>query len=192
MGTDRLEAFSDGVLAVIITIMVLELHAPHSPDLAALAESLPTFLGYVLSFVYIGIYWNNHHHLFQATDRISGAVMWANNFLLFWLSLVPFVTDWMDETHFATIPVAIYGAVLAMSGLAYFILSRVIIHSQGPESKLKKLVGNDWKGQLSLVFYLAGIGFSFINPIVSALLYASVALMWLVPDRRIEARLTQQ
>ena len=109
MGTDRLEAFSDGVLAVIITIMVLELHAPHSPDLAALAESLPTFLGYVLSFVYIGIYWNNHHHLFQATDRISGAVMWANNFLLFWLSLVPFVTDWMDETHFATIPVAIYG-----------------------------------------------------------------------------------
>ena len=186
MGKGRVEAFSDGVIAVIITIMVLELHAPHSPDLAALAESLPAFLGYVLSFVFVGIYWNNHHHLFHATDRVNGTIMWANNHLLFWLSLVPFVTDWMGQNHFATIPVAIYGVVLLMCGVAFYVLAQTIIRSQGPESKLKKLLGNDWKGQISPLLYLLAIGLAFINPMIAEGLYALVALMWLIPDRRIE------
>jgi len=186
VGKGRVEAFSDGVLAVIITIMVLELHAPHSPDLGALAESLPSFLGYILSFVYIGIYWNNHHHLFHATDRVNGAIMWANSHLLFWLSLVPFVTDWMSQNHFAVVPVAIYGVVLFMAGVAFYILAQTIIHSQGPESKLKKLLGNDWKGRISPVLYLAAIGLAFVNAAIAEGLYALVALMWLIPDRRIE------
>ena len=190
MGKGRIEAFSDGVLAVIITIMVLELHAPHSPDLGALAESLPSFLGYILSFIYIGIYWNNHHHLFHATDRINGTIMWANSYLLFWLSLVPFVTDWMSQNHFATIPVAVYGVVLLMCGVAYYVLAQTIIRSQGPESKLKRLLGNDWKGQISPFLYLAAIGLAFVIPTIAEGLYALVALIWFIPDRRIERGLS--
>jgi len=187
MGTGRLEAFSDGVLAVIITIMVLELHAPHTADFAALLEEAPPFLAYVLSFIFIGIYWNNHHHMFHAVERVNGGIMWANSFLLFWLSLVPFATDWMGENHFAPVPVAAYGVVLLMSGIAYYVLQSVIIREQGPQSRLRRLVGSDWKGKLSPVFYLAGIGFAFVAPVISECLYAFVALVWLVPDRRIEA-----
>jgi uncharacterized membrane protein len=187
MGTGRLEAFSDGVLAVIITIMVLELHAPHSADFAALLEEAPPFLAYVLSFIFIGIYWNNHHHMFHAVERVNGGIMWANSFLLFWLSLVPFATDWMGENHFAPVPVAAYGVVLLMSGIAYYVLQSVIIREQGPQSRLRRLVGSDWKGKLSPVFYLTGIGFAFVAPVISECLYAFVALVWLVPDRRIEA-----
>jgi uncharacterized membrane protein len=189
MTKGRVEAFSDGVIAVIITVMVLELHAPHEPDLAALAEAGPAFLAYVLSFVFIGIYWNNHHHLFQAADRANGAILWANNHLLFWLSLVPFATDWMGETHFSTIPVAIYGVVLLMCGVAFYVLAQTIIRSQGADSRLKKLLGNDWKGQLSPVFYLAAIGLAFVNPGIAEAIYVLVALMWFVPDRRIENEL---
>jgi len=192
MGKGRLEAFSDGVMAVIITIMVLELHAPHSPDFSALVEELPAFLAYVLSFVFIGIYWNNHHHMFQATEHVNGAILWANNFLLFWLSLVPFTTDWMGENHFATIPVAIYGVVLLMCGVAYYIVQTLIIRLQGSDSKLREVVGGDWKGKLSPILYLAAIGLAFVTPILAELLYAAVALMWLIPDRRIERRLAEE
>jgi len=192
MGKGRLEAFSDGVMAVIITIMVLELHAPHEPSLAALAEAAPAFLAYVLSFIFIGIYWNNHHHMFQATDHVNGAILWANNFLLFWLSLVPFATDWMGENHFATVPVAIYGVVLLMCGIAYYIVQTLIIRLQGPDSKLQRLVGGDWKGKLSPILYLAAIGLAFITPVLAELIYAAVALIWLIPDRRIERQLAQE
>ena len=192
MGKGRLEAFSDGVMAVIITIMVLELHAPHEPSLAALAEAAPAFLAYVLSFIFIGIYWNNHHHMFQATDHVNGAILWANNFLLFWLSLVPFATDWMGENHFATVPVAIYGEVLLMCGIAYYIVQTLIIRLQGPDSKLQRLVGGDWKGKLSPILYLAAIGLAFITPVLAELIYAAVALIWLIPDRRIERQLAQE
>ena len=186
MGKGRIEAFSDGVLAVIITIMVLELHAPHGVDLPALVELVPTFLSYVLSFVFVGIYWNNHHHLFQTVEHIDGGVMWANNHLLFWLSLVPFATAWMDQSSFATIPVAVYGLVLFMSGLAFYIVARRLVWLNGPDSKLARALGDDWKGKISPVLYIVGIASAFLSPWVANGFYVLVALMWLIPDRRIE------
>lgn len=186
MGRGRLEAFSDGVLAIIITIMVLELKVPHAPGLEALAPVLPQLLGYALSFVYIAIYWNNHHHMFQTVERVTGGIMWANSHLLFWLSLVPFATGWMGENHFATIPVAIYGASLLMCALAYYILAHVIIRTQGPNSRLAVAMGADWKGRLSPLIYLAAVALAFVAPWLAESLYVVAALMWLVPDRRIE------
>ncbi len=190
MGKGRLEAFSDGVLAIIITIMVLELKVPHGTDLALLKELLPVFLSYVLSFVYIGIYWNNHHHMLHASHRVTGAMLWANLHLLFWLSLVPFTTGWMGENHFAPLPSALYGVVLLLAAIAYFILQQTIIGSQGPDSVLKRAVGWDWKGKLSPVFYAVAIPMAFWSPWVSQALYVTVALIWLVPDRRIERQLS--
>ncbi|MEA2706880.1 MAG: potassium channel family protein [Gemmatimonadaceae bacterium] len=184
--TERLNAFSDGVIAIIITIMVLELRVPHATDLAALRELLPVFLTYVLSFVVVGIYWNNHHHMLYLTDRVSGAVLWANLHLLFWLSLMPFVTGWMGENHFAPLPTALYGVVLMMCGVAYFVLSQVIIRSQGPNSRLEAAVGSDFKGKISVVLYLVAIPLAFVHQALSDIIYVSVALMWLIPDRRIE------
>ncbi len=186
MHKGRLEAFSDGVLAIIITIMVLELRAPHSADVGALRPLLPGLLSYVLSFVYLGIYWNNHHHMFQATDRIGGTVLWANLHLLFWLSLFPFVTDWMGENHFAAVPTALYGGVLLMAAIAYWILQTVIIAHQGAGSLLARAVGRDLKGKLSPVIYGLAIAGAFLHVAISQALYVLVALIWLVPDRRIE------
>ena len=176
MNTDRLSAFSDGVIAILITILVLELKVPHGTDLS-----------YVLSFVYVGIYWNNHHHMFQLTDRITGGILWANSHLLFWLSLLPFVTGWMGENHFAPLPTALYGVVLTMAGIAYYILTRTIIRSQGEGSKLKAAVGNDAKGKVSVVLYAVAIPLAFVHQLVSDAIYVLVALIWLLPDRRIEA-----
>ena len=190
MHKGRLEAFSDGVLAIIITIMVLELRAPHSADVAALRPLLPSLLSYVLSFVDLGIYWNNHHHMFQATDHIGGSVLWANLHLLFWLSLLPFVTDWMGENHFAAVPTALYGGVLLMAAVAYYILQTVIIAHQGPGSLLAKAVGRDFKGKLSPALYVAAIAGAFLHVAIAQALYVCVALMWLVPDRRIERMIT--
>ena len=187
MNTDRLNAFSDGVIAILITIMVLELKVPHGTNLAALSGLVPIFLVYVLSFVILGIYWNNHHHMFYLTDRITGGILWANLHLLFWLSLMPFVTGWMGENHFAPIPTALYGAVLLMSGIAYYILEQTIIRSQGRQSKLKAAVGNDFKGKISVVLYAVAIPLAFVHQIFADAIYVSVALMWLIPDRRIEA-----
>ena len=189
MNTTRLEAFSDGVIAIIITIMVLELKVPHETDLAALRPLLPVFLTYLLSFIYVGIYWNNHHHMLHTTERVNGAVLWANLHLLFWLSLVPFVTGWMGENHFAAVPTAIYGVVLLGAALAYFLLQSVIIRSQGPGSRLARAVGGDWKGKLSPVLYAAAIALAFVHQALADLLYVAVALIWLVPDRRIERSL---
>jgi len=186
MGTERINAFSDGVIAILITIMVLELRVPHSTDIAALRELLPVFLTYVLSFIIIGIYWNNHHHMLNLTDRITGGILWANLHLLFWLSLMPFVTGWMGENHFAPLPTALYGVVLFFAGVAYYILERVIIRSQGRNSRLGDAVGNDLKGTISVVLYLIAVPLAFVNQIISDVIYASVALMWLIPDRRIE------
>ncbi len=186
MPTNRLEAFSDGVLAIIITIMVLELRAPHGNDARALLPLLPKLCSYVLSFVYVGIYWNNHHHMFQVTERISGGVLWANLHLLFWLSLFPFVTGWIGETRLAVAPTACYGAVLFMAAIAYWILQTVIIRDQGPSSQLARAVGGDLKGKISPVLYAAGIVAAFWQPVISDALYVFVAVMWLVPDRRIE------
>ena len=188
MTKNRLEAFSDGVIAILITIMVLELKVPHSAKLSAeeLHELIPVFLSYVLSFVYVGIYWNNHHHLFQATKRVSGGVLWANLHLLFWLSLVPFFTGWMGETHFATKQVALYGFALLMAGVAYYILAQALVRLHGADSTVGRAIGKDAKGLISLVVYLAGIGLAFIQPAISCALYVAVAVMWLVPDRRIE------
>jgi uncharacterized membrane protein len=186
MGKTRLEAFSDGVIAILITIMVLEMKVPHGQSLEALIPIIPVFLSYVLSFVYVGIYWNNHHHMLHATSKVTGPVLWANLHLLFWLSLIPFATGWMGENHFAAVPSALYGGVLLMAALAYVVLQKVIIASQGPGSLLKKAIGGDWKGKLSPVGYAAGIVLAFWCPWVSLGLYVSVALMWLVPDRRIE------
>jgi uncharacterized membrane protein len=186
MHKGRLEAFSDGVIAIIITIMVLELKAPRGADLAALMPLLPVLLSYVLSFVYLGIYWNNHHHMFQAADRVDGAVLWANLHLLFWLSLFPFVTDWMGENHFAAVPTALYGSVLLMASVAYFILQSAIIAQQGESSFLAKAVGRDLKGKLSPILYAIAIASAFLHVAIAQLLYVGVALMWLVPDRRIE------
>ena len=192
MKTTRLEAFSDGVLAIIITIMVLELKVPHGVDLAALKPVLPILLSYVLSFIYIGIYWNNHHHLFQATEQVSGGILWANLHLLFWLSLFPFTTAWIGENHLATIPTAIYGFVLLMAAIAYEILERVIIAKQGRESFLARAVGKDWKGKLSPALYLAAIPLAFVSSRAAIALYIFVALLWLIPDPRIEKALERR
>jgi uncharacterized membrane protein len=181
-----MEAFSDGVIAIIITIMVLDLKVPHGESLGALLPVIPVFLSYVLSFLYVGIYWNNHHHMLHASDRVTGPILWANLHLLFWLSLFPFATGWMGENHFAAVPTALYGAVLLMAAAAYWILQQSIIASQGPASLLKRAVGSDWKGKLSPVLYLVGIAAAFWSPRVSQALYTFVAALWLVPDRRIE------
>jgi uncharacterized membrane protein len=186
MRPERLSAFSDGVVAIIITIMVLELKVPHTATLEALAPLLPVFLAYLLSFIILGIYWNNHHHMFALTDRISGGVLWANLHLLFWLSLMPFVTAWMGENHFAALPTALYGVVMALAGIAYYILEATIIRSQGADSRLKAAVGGEAKGRISVVLYVAAIPLAFVNALISDAVYVVVALMWLVPDRRIE------
>ena len=186
MGKGRFEAFSDGVIAIIITIMVLELKVPHDTGLEALRPLLPVFLSYVLSFVIVGIYWNNHHHMLHTVHRVSGAMLWANLHLLFWLSLMPFATGWMGENHFASVPVALYGVVLLMCGVAYKLLTEAIIASQGPQSLLKKAVGGDSKGWIPLVLYLAAIPAAFWFPQISLTFYVIVALLWLVPDTRIE------
>jgi uncharacterized membrane protein len=191
MTKGRLEAFSDGVLAIIITIMVLELKVPHSAELAALKPLLPVFLSYVLSFVYLGIYWNNHHHMFHATKHVTGGILWANLHLLFWLSLFPFATGWMGENHFARTPTAAYGFVLLMAAIAYYILQRTIITSQGRDSLLARAVGSDWKGKLSPILYFAAIPLSFATPVLATAIYALVALMWLIPDSRIERLLKE-
>jgi uncharacterized membrane protein len=190
MGKGRLEAFSDGVIAIIITIMVLELKVPHGVDLAALRPLIPVFLSYVLSFIYIGIYWNNHHHLLQATRHVNGYVLWANLHLLFWLSLIPFVTGWMGENHFAALPVALYGVVLLFAAIAYFILTRILISHHGKDSVLATAVGNDFKGKISVVFYAMAIALAFVNSWIACALYVLVAIMWLLPDRRIERTIT--
>ena len=186
MGKARLEAFSDGVLAIIITIMVLELKVPHGTELETLKPLIPVFLSYVLSFVYVGIYWNNHHHMLHASHRVTGAMLWANLHLLFWLSLIPFTTGWMGENHFDAAPSALYGVVLLMAAIAYFILQQTIIASQGSDSVLRKAIGSDWTGKLSPVFYAVAIPMAFWSSWVSQALYVAVALIWLVPDRRIE------
>ena len=186
MGKNRLEAFSDGVLAIIITIMVLELRAPHDITLEALVPLTPVVLSYVLSFVYLGIYWNNHHHMLHTVRSVSGGILWANLHLLFWLSLVPFVTAWMGENHFAPVPSAVYGVVLLMAAIAYFILQQVIIASQGAGSVLKRAVGGDWKGKASPILYLLAIVSAIFSQWIAIALYTFVALIWLVPDRRIE------
>jgi len=186
MDTRRLEAFSDGVIAIIITIMVLELRVPHESSLKALRPLLPVFLTYILSFIYLGIYWNNHHHLLHATKQVSGGILWANLHLLFWLSLVPFVTGWMGENHFEAGPNALYGFVLLMAGTAYSILQRAIVARHGRDSLLGIAIGRDLKGNLSMMLYAAAIGLSFLNVWIATALYVAVALMWLVPDRRIE------
>jgi len=192
MGKTRLEAFSDGVLAIIITIMVLELKVPHDESLAALGSLAPVFLSYVLSFVYVGIYWNNHHHMLHAAGRVSGSILWANLHLLFWLSLLPFATGWMGENHFAAAPTAIYGAVLLMAAIAYAILQRRIIAAQGDASLLRRAVGSDFKGRISPVLYILAIVAAFRAHWLSQAIYVAVALMWLVPDRRIEAALARR
>jgi uncharacterized membrane protein len=187
MRANRLEAFSDGVLAIIITIMVLELKVPHATDLASLGPLWPVFVSYLLSFVYIGIYWNNHHHMLHLTRNVSGGILWANLHLLFWLSLVPFVTGWMGENHFAAVPTAVYGVVLLCAAIAYWILQLTIIRSQGPESVLARAVGRDLKGRISPAMYIAAIPAAlFLSPIIAGALYVGVALMWLIPDKRIE------
>ncbi len=191
MSKNRLEAFSDGVLAIIITIMVLELKVPHGTDLAALGPVIPVFLSYVVSFLYIAIYWNNHHHMLHTVQRVSGPILWANMGLLFWLSLVPFVTAWVGENHVAPIPVAGYGVVLFLAGLSYLLLQIAIIRSQGKNSRLQAAVGRDWKGRTSLLCYAVAVALAFIQPWIAIALYAGVALMWLAPDRRIERELNR-
>ncbi|HKO68853.1 MAG TPA: TMEM175 family protein [Burkholderiaceae bacterium] len=192
MNKGRLEAFSDGVIAVIITIMVLEMKVPHGETAETLAPLIPVFLSYVLSFVYVGIYWNNHHHMLHATSRVSGSMLWANLHLLFWLSLIPFTTGWMGENHFAATPTALYGVVLLLAAIAYWILERLIIVSQGPDSVLKNAVGRDWKAQISPVLYAVAIPMAFVSRWVSLGLYVVVALLWLVPDKRIEKALSER
>jgi TMEM175 potassium channel family protein len=189
MSKGRLEAFSDGVIAIIITIMVLELKIPHEAGVDALRPLLPILLSYVLSFVYIGIYWNNHHHLFQAVRQVNGRILWANMNLLFWLSLIPFVTGWMGENHFAAWPVALYGMVLLLAGIAYVILTRILVIYHGGDSVLATAVGRDFKGKVSIALYAVAIPLSFVNPLFAELLYILVAVMWFIPDRRIEKAL---
>jgi uncharacterized membrane protein len=191
MESNRLEAFSDGVLAIIITIMVLELKPPHGADWAALTPLLPVFTSYVLSFVYVGIYWNNHHHLMKATDRIGGGVLWANLHLLSWLSLVPFAAGYLGENHFAAAPTAFYGIILLMSGLAYSILVRSLLGHHGADSALARAIGRDRKGMLSLLLYAIAVAVAFLAPLVANLIYVAVAIIWLVPDTRIERELTR-
>ncbi len=189
MGKSRLEAFSDGVIAIIITIMVLELKVPHGTDLADLRPLIPVALSYVLSFIYIGISWNNHHHMLHAVQRVNGGILWANLHLLFWLSLVPFVTGWMGENHFESIPVALYGIDLMMAGVAYYILAHALIAHHGKDSPLAIAIGRDFKGIISVVMYAIAVGLSFVNTRFAIALYVLVAIMWLVPDRRIEKTL---
>ncbi|MCX6595056.1 MAG: TMEM175 family protein [Acidobacteria bacterium] len=191
MQKNRLEAFSDGVLAIIITIMVLELKVPRGADWSALAALAPIFSGYVLSFLYIGIYWNNHHHLIQSTRQVSAAILWTNLHLLFWLSLLPFATAWVGQNYLAPVPLAIYGVVLLMAALAYFMLQQAIVIQQGPGSVLAAALGADWKGKLSPLAYVAAIPIGFVLPWLAAGLYFGVALLWVVPDRRIERTLRQ-
>jgi uncharacterized membrane protein len=186
MNKGRLEAFSDGVIAIIITIMVLEMKVPHGTDLHDLAGILPVFLSYLLSFVNVGLYWNNHHHLFQAAKHVNGAVLWANLHLLFWLSLFPFATGWMGENHVATWPVAIYGLVLVMAGIAYYILVQTLLAAHEADSPLAKAIGADYKGKISVGVYAAAIGLAFVNSWIAIFLYVAVAVIWLIPDRRIE------
>lgn len=186
MRKSRLEAFSDGVIAIIITIMVLELKVPHGEAIGSLEPLIPVFLSYVLSFVYLGIYWNNHHHMLHAFERVNGSILWANLHLLFWLSLIPFATGWMGENHFAPAPSALYGMVLLLAAIAYFILQQAIIASQGPDSLLRRAVGSDWKGKLSPLLYALAIPTAFWSPAIAQAVYVAVALIWLVPDRRIE------
>ncbi len=187
MGKQRLEAFTDGVIAIIITIMVLEIKVPSGPGLAALAASVPILLTYALSFANVGIFWNNHHHMLHVTERINGTVLWANLFLLFWMSLIPFVIRWIDETHFAATPTAAYGAVLAMSAIAYVWLQRSIIAVNGEHSKLARAVGRDLKGKISLLLYFVGIALAFVRPWLAIAVYVLIALIWFIPDRRIES-----
>ncbi len=192
MGKGRLEAFSDAVIAIIITIMVLELKVPHGGSLQELLPLLPVFLSYVLSFVYVAIYWNNHHHMLHACTTVTGAILWANLYLLFWLSLFPFATGWMGENHFAAVPTALYGVVLLMAAIAYYVLQQAIIRAQGPESILRKAVGRDWKGKLSPVLYVMAIVATLVSPWLAQALFVSVALMWLIPDPRIESVLLRR
>jgi uncharacterized membrane protein len=192
MTATRLEAFSDAVIAIILTIMVLELKVPHGTDWAALQPLWPVFVSYVLSFVYLAIYWNNHHHMIKLAERVNGAILWANIHLLFWLSLVPFTTGWMGENHFAALPTAVYGISLLMPAFAWVILQRAIVAHQGEHSRLAQALGSDMKGKLSPVLYLAGIGLSFVQPLLGVALYFIVAAMWLVPDRRFEAHATAE
>jgi uncharacterized membrane protein len=188
---ERIAAFSDGVLAIIITIMVLELKVPHGTDWSALNPVVPVFLTYVLSFVYIAIYWNNHHHLMHTVHRVNGAILWANMHLLFWLSLLPFATGWMGENHFAQLPTALYGVALLMPAIAYYVLQMTIIKHQGAQGALAQALGRDFKGRISPVLYLAAIGLAFVLPWIAHAIYVLVALMWLVPDRRIEKAIEQ-
>jgi uncharacterized membrane protein len=191
MAKGRIEAFSDGVIAIIITIMVLEMKVPRGEDLHALLPLVPTALSYVLSFIYVGIYWNNHHHMLHTSVRVTGPMLWANLHLLFWLSLFPFATGWMGENHFAPVPTALYGMVLLMAAIAYVILQSIIIRAQGPGSVLQKAIGRDWKGKLSPLFYIAGIMASARSAWLAQTLYVLVALLWLIPDRRIERTLAR-
>jgi uncharacterized membrane protein len=186
MGKDRLAAFSDGVIAIIITIMVLELKVPHGADWSVLAGVAPNFVSYVLSFIYLAIYWNNHHHLFQTVTRVDGLILWANCHLLFWLSLIPAATAWMGDNFLAPVPTAVYGAILLMPAIAYLLLQKAILRKQGARSVLAKALGQDLKGKLSALLYIAGIALAFVNPWMSVALYVLVAAIWLVPDRRIE------
>jgi len=186
MNKTRLEAFSDGVIAIIITIMVLELKAPHDSDLSALRPLFPVFLSYILSFIYVGIYWSNHHHMLHTVGKVTGSILWSNLHLLFWLSLVPFATAWLGENHFTAGPTALYGFILLMCAVAYFILQSRIIKQQGSESLLKKAVGADWKGKSSVVFYLAAVLVAEVCPTISQGIFVLVAIMWLIPDKRIE------
>jgi uncharacterized membrane protein len=189
MSRNRMEAFSDGVIAIIITIMVLELRVPIGANLSALRPLTPVFLSYILSFVLVGIYWSNHHHLLQIVERVSGGVLWANLHLLFWLSLIPFATGWMGENHFAAVPVAVYGGVLVFAAIAYFILTRTLLRIHTHDSPLAIALGRDFKGKVSIVIYLAAIGLSFVSSWAAAALYVLVEIIWLVPDRRIEKRI---
>jgi uncharacterized membrane protein len=192
MNKGRLEAFSDGVIAIIITVMVLELHVPSGTTFSSLTPLGPVFLSYVLSFVFLGIYWNNHHHMLQAARHVNGGILWSNLYLLFWLSLIPFVTEWMGENHFAPLPVALYGVVLLMAGIAYYILSQLLIAHHGRDSTLAIAVGNDVKGRISILMYVAGIVLSFANRWIAVGIYFLVAAMWLIPDRRIEKVLSER
>jgi uncharacterized membrane protein len=191
MDKDRLAAFSDGVIAVIITIMVLDLHVPHDASLAGLRLVLPTFVSYILSFIYVAIYWNNHHHFFHLVGKVNGAVLWANMHLLFWLSLIPFATNWLGDHDTAAWPVALYGVSLMMSALAWYILQRVIIRSQGPDSALKQALGSDFKGRISPLLYLSGMVLAFVEVRLAEIVYALAALLWIIPDRRVEAKLDE-
>jgi uncharacterized membrane protein len=192
MDKTRLETFSDGVIAILITIMVLELRIPHGAGLDSLRPLFPVFLSYILSFIYLAIYWNNHHHMFQVTEKISGKIMWANMHLLFWLSLIPFSTGWMGENHFEPLPTAIYGMVLLGAAVAYYILQTAIIAEPGANVKLEKAIGKDWKGKLSPVLYLAAIALAFVNHWISEALYVFAAMIWFVPDKRIERKINKK